>query len=89
MDKSRQVNITLDFPVQLADRKLVEVTMRRPVMKDMLNHNVGPDSGLVEDMALIAALCGLVPEELEQFDTCDYERLQAQLLRFRGIKAGT
>lgn len=86
MDKRSEVTIALDFPVQLADRKLTEITMRRPVMKDMLAHKVGANSGLKEDMALVAALCNLVPDELEQLDTCDYEKLQDQLLRFRGAK---
>jgi len=83
---ARTVTIKLDFPVQLADRMLTELTMRRPVMRDMLKHKIGPHSGLAEDLALMADLCGLVTDELENFDTCDYEKLQAQLLRFRGVK---
>jgi len=79
------VTIKLDYPVQLADRVLTEVTMRRPVMRDVKKHNVGPNSGLAEDMAFMADICGLVPEELEEFDTADYEKLQTQLLRFRGL----
>lgn len=75
--------ITLDFPVQLADRKLSEVTIRRPIMRDMLKHKLDQASGLTGEMALIADLSGLVREELELFDTYDYEKLQAQLLRFR------
>ena len=87
MEKNKEVVITLDCPVQLADRKLAEVTMRRPIMKDMLAHKIGASSGLKEDMGFIADLCNLVPDELEQLDTCDYEKLQNQLLRFRGAKA--
>ena len=84
MNKEKTVTIKLDFPVQLADHQLTEVTMRRPIMKDMLTHKIDGKSGLAEDMSLIAALCGLVREELESFDTCDYEKMQEQLFRFRG-----
>ena len=75
--------ITLEFPVQLADRQLTEVTIRRPIMRDMLKHKMDQHSGLAEEMALIADLSGLVREELELFDTHDYEKLQTQLIRFR------
>lgn len=85
MPSVTSVSIVLEFPVQLADRKISEVTMRRPVMRDMLKHNISPQSGLAEDMALIADLCGLAVDDLESFDTMDYEQLQKQLLRFRGL----
>ncbi len=86
MDKRPEVTITLDFPVQLADRKLTDVTMRRPVMRDLLKHNIRADSGLEQDLSLIADLCGLTRNEIELFDTCDYEKLQTQLLTFRGVQ---
>ena len=85
MDKSLEKEIRLEFPVQLADRKLESVTMRRPLMRDMLKHNIGPKSGLREDINLLADLCCLCPEEVEMMDTVDYEKLQDQLFRFRGM----
>ena len=84
MDARATVIIPLMFPVQLADRRLTEVTIRRPVMRDLLKHPLGRDSGVAEDMAFMGALTGLVPEELEQLDVLDYEALQTQVLRFRG-----
>lgn len=86
MDMSKEVIIRLDFPVQLADKRLTEVTMRRPIMKDMIKH-VKNNMGLEEDMGLVADLCNLTISEIEMFDTCDYEKLQSQLLRFRGVKS--
>ena len=85
MDKRSEVTIPLEFPMQLPDRKVAELTMRRPVMRDMLKFkDVGHE--LAADFALIAHLCGVLPEELENADSCDYEKLQAQLLRFRGVE---
>lgn len=84
IDKRKTVEIELDFPVQLADRLLERVTMRRPTMKDMLKHQRGMEMDLNEAIHMIADLCGLVPDEIEMLDTCDFERLQDQLLSFRG-----
>lgn len=81
----KTVTIKLDYPVQLADRKLTEVIMRRPVMRDMLKHNINADMTLKDSVNLIADLCGLLPEDMECMDTCDFERLQNQLLSFRGV----
>lgn len=85
MDKRKEAVINLDFPVQLADRELTQVTMRRPVMKDMVNHDVTRDSSLKTTVALLADLCGMPPDELELLDTVDFEKLQDQLLQFRGV----
>lgn len=83
---AKTAEIKLDFPVLLAGGEIVAVTMRRPIMRDMLKHNIGATNTLAENVALIADLCGMVPEELELFDTVDFEKLQDQLLSFRGVK---
>lgn len=85
MDKRKEVEIALDFPIQLADRLLEKVVMRRPVMRDMLAHDIGLDVKLKDAVNLIAALCNLAPPEIEELDTCDFEKLQNQLLSFRGL----
>ena len=86
MDKRAEAEIVLDFPVQLADRVLDKVTMRRPKMKDMLKFDLDNVS-IEESMKLVASLCGLVPDELEEMDSIDFDKLQKQLLRFRGVAA--
>lgn len=83
MDKPRSETIVLEFPVQLADRTLTEVTMRRPTMKDLRQHRVkGPDD-VDGEFRQFAALCGLRPEEMEGMDAADYSRLQDLYVRFR------
>lgn len=84
MDNRKEVEIRLDYPVQLADRLLDAVVIRRPVMRDMVNHQIGADMTMRDSVNLLADLCGLLPEDLEMMDTCDFEKLQNQLLRFRG-----
>lgn len=84
MDKRKEVEIELDFPVQLGDRLLDKVTMRRPKMKDMLKFDIDNVS-IEESMKLVAGLCGLVPAEMEEMDSSDFDKLQKQLLLFRGV----
>lgn len=86
MDMRKEVEITLDFPVQLADRKLEKVVMRRPSIGDLLKHNInGENYQLKDDIAFYSDLCGLIPDDMEMLDFMDYEKIQDQFFRFRGI----
>lgn len=85
MAKEKNVTIALDFPVELADRKLDAVTIQRPTMGDLEDFPVNASTGLKEEMALVAHLCDLHTEDLRQMDAEDYGKLQKQLLLFRGI----
>ena len=81
----KTAKITLQCPVQLADRTLSVLTMRRPTVGDMLDFPIR-NGGLDEEAALIGMLVGLRVEDLRELDMQDYERLQDQLLTFRGQK---
>ena len=85
MAKEKCVTIPLDFPVELADRKLDAVTIQRPTLGDLEDFPVNASTGLKEEMALVAHLCDLHAEDLRQMDAEDYDKLQKQLLQFRGI----
>lgn len=68
--------IQLNVPVQLADgRELNQVTMRRAKVGDLraVSHY---QSDAEQEIALIARLAGLVPEDLEELDLSDYAQLQ-------------
>lgn len=82
-DKSLEATIELDFPIQLADRKLATVTIRRPRMADFLKHN-SARSELEKEFGMIADLCNLATDDLELMDASDYEKLVEQLFLFRG-----
>lgn len=86
MDRRKEVEIRMDFPVQLADRVLDKVIMRRPTVGLLLKHNInGSNYNIRDDIGFYAELCGLVPDEIEQLDFTDYEKIQEQFFRFRGI----
>ena len=83
MDKRKEVEISLDFPVQLADRKLEKLVMRRPVMGDIIDYPIKDGNDLKGELALYAHLCGMNPEEMRQIDSADYAKLQKLYLLFR------
>lgn len=57
MAKEKSVTIQLEFPVELADRKLDAVSdIRRPIMGDLEDFPVSVSTGLKEEMALVAHL---------------------------------
>lgn len=79
----RSETITLEFPIQLADRVVTEVTMRRPTMKDLREHRVKGQEDVDGEFRQFAHLCGMRPEEMEGMDAADYARLQELYIRFR------
>lgn len=81
--KPREEIIVLDYPIQLADRLLEQVTMKRPTMKVLRVHRIKGDQDVDGEMKLFGALTGLRMEELEELDAADYARLQETYVRFR------
>lgn len=68
--------IELFCPVVLADgSRLERLTLRRAKVGDLraVAHIEGE---IAQELALLARLCGLVPEDLEALDFCDYKQLQ-------------
>ncbi len=87
MNKAPFATIALDFPVQLADRELAEVTMRRPTLDDEITYvpnSRDPKVQLEQEARYFGHLCGLKVEEVRKLDMADYEKLQKQYLIFRG-----
>ncbi|MDR2573263.1 MAG: phage tail assembly protein [Desulfovibrio sp.] len=83
MEAKRSETVKLDYPIQLADKLLTEVTMRRPTMKDLREHPVKDGNDQDGEFRQFAALCGLRVEEMEGMDAADYARLQDVYVRFR------
>lgn len=84
-DSARSAVVPLKYPVQLADRQLTEVTMRRPNMGDLLDHEPKTPEDVASELELIGILCGLKPTEMRLLDATDYARLQDQYVRFRAV----
>lgn len=88
MSKPKTATIKLDYPVQLADRELAEVTMHRPSMGEIIDNPVRDALDMAGELKLYAALCELPEEDLRRLDSEDYARVQQQYLTFRGVTPG-
>jgi hypothetical protein len=82
------VTVKLEYPVQLADRVLTEVTMRRPTVGDVMDNPLKGVEDVRGEVKLLSVVCGLNQEDMRMLDFADYTRLQQQFLFFRG-DAGT
>lgn len=81
--KAKTATITLEYPVQLADKMLEAVTMRRPTMGDVLDNPVKGELDFAGEMQLYATLCDLRTEDMRGLDPLDYQKLQEQYALFR------
>ena len=75
--------LKLAYPVKLADgRTVTELQLRRPKVKDLKQAARYSDKTEEQETALLAALVGLTPEDMDELDLADYRKLQDA---FRGM----
>jgi hypothetical protein len=68
--------ITLKHPVKLATgQTLAKVTLRRPKVRDLKAAQRVSDKAEEQELALVAALAGLTPEDVEELDLADYRAI--------------
>ncbi|WP_255631588.1 phage tail assembly protein [Caballeronia sp. dw_19] len=78
------VTVPLDFPTKFDGIARDSLTLRRPKVRDMraaAKVSPGDDDG--QELALFAALAEVAPNDLEDMDLADYNRLQDAYFRFR------
>lgn len=85
MAKEKTATIRLGCPVQLADRLLTELTMRRPTVGDLLDHPIRDVQDMAGELRLYACLCNLNEDDMRRLDMEDYAKIQRQYLFFRGV----
>ncbi|TXF11932.1 phage tail assembly protein [Pelomicrobium methylotrophicum] len=77
------MDITLKHPVKLATgQMLAKITLRRPKVRDLKAAQRVSDKPEEQELALIAALAGLTPEDIEELDLADYKAIAES---FRGM----
>lgn len=70
------VQITLAHPVKLASgQTLTKLTVRRAKVRDLKDAQRRSDKAEEQELALLALLVGLTPEDLEELDLIDYRAL--------------
>lgn len=71
------MKIDLKYPITKPDgSKLAGVTLRRATVGDLKAAQRQADKPEDQELALIARLTGLVPEDVELIDLADYKRIQ-------------
>lgn len=69
--------ICLKYPVKLAGGKeLSKLSLRRAKVSDLKEAQRAGDKPDAQEVALLARLAGLVPEDLLELDLADYKALQ-------------
>jgi hypothetical protein len=81
--------IKLEFPIDIDGAKVGELTLRRPTVKDMRVARNSAKDDAAQEIALIANLAQITPEQVEQLDLADYAQVQAALQGFFGSSAKT
>lgn len=70
------MDITLKHPVKLATGQTIgKVTLRRPKVRDLKQAQRVSDKTEEQELALIAMLAGLTPEDIEELDLADYKSI--------------
>ena len=76
-DMTRAVKITLDFPVTVEAETYTNLTMRRWKVGDRLRvHRAGGDDA-EKEIRMMADLCGVGTNVIEELDGSDYDKLLA------------
>lgn len=77
------MDIELKHPVKLATgQQIAKITLRRPKVRDLKQAQRVSDKAEEQELALIAQLAGLTPEDIEELDLADYKAIAES---FRGM----
>lgn len=86
--ESRVEVLLLNYSLQLADRKLTELKIRRPSIKELYLYQKNNSDGDVEkEFDFFASLCegGLRGTDVAELESGDYMRLQQLFSSFRAV----
>jgi hypothetical protein len=87
-DERLYATIKLDFPVAVDGITYDKLTMRAPKTKDSLAASRRKGSDAERGIFLLARLCDVTPEVIEELYEIDAQKLGEQLDTFRGRQSG-
>lgn len=83
-DLRPEVEIELDFPVELDGETFKALKMRRPKVSDRIWTDKLKDSDFMKVIKTAARLCGVAPEVICELDEVDMKKVDEQYASFRG-----
>ncbi len=75
---TKSVLIKLSQPIEANGIEVKELSMRAPLVRDMLNGTKSADSNEEKEIHLFANLCNVSPKDIELLAPSDYFKLQAK-----------
>ncbi|MGJ4942491.1 phage tail assembly protein [Bradyrhizobium sp. HKCCYLS1011] len=83
-DMRLTADVKLDFPVTVDAVAYNKLTMRRPKTKDSIKAAKFKGHDADRGILLLADLCGVAPDVIQELDELDAKKLGDQLEAFRG-----
>lgn len=74
--------IRLQYPLTVDGMRVDTLNMRRPLVRDRLVAEKASGSEVEKEIRLIANLCEMAPQAIEQLDLADYTQVQECLAGF-------
>lgn len=84
IDKRASADIPLNFPITFDGETISKLTMRRPKLKDSKLAAAQPGDDTERGIWMIARLCNVQPELLDELDLSDFDAVEKQFGSFRG-----
>lgn len=77
----KTITVKLEDAITVAGKETTELTIRKPVVRDLKLSNAAGSSELERSMKLIGDLAGLAPEEIDQISLTDLGKINEELAK--------
>lgn len=78
------VDVELSRPMDIDGAKITKLRMREPTVADQLASEEFKGGEAAKEIAMLANLCEIAPDDIKRLTLKDYKRLQAAFLGFIG-----
>lgn len=78
------VDVELSRPMDIDGAKITKLRMREPTVGDQLASEEFKGGEAAKEIAMLANLCEIAPDDIKRLTLKDYKRLQAAFLGFLG-----
>lgn len=78
------VDVELSRPMDIDGAKVKKLRMREPTVADQLASEEFKGGEAAKEIAMLANLCEIAPDDIKRLTLKDYKRLQAAFLGFIG-----
>jgi hypothetical protein len=85
---SETKTVNLQYAVQLSDRKITALDIRRPKVRDQMIADKQNQDAADKEIHLMSLLANVEPSVIHELDMVDYEEVQKVIVNFRKKKSG-